>query len=460
MKYLILFFSALVTNIAFSQKKINYILGNDFGIVTESELNAGSLRYTGGEATVSGKIPVWNSSFNTVKASSIIREIGNNIAIGQSLTSSFNRLTLDGGIGFASLTYDDNGKFLSGGIVDGLLIWKTNSFASGHGFELRNYDDAIGVHFDVIDLSYVKNYFSVGKSTNSGRTFEVQGNGSVTGTWQVANAALPFDAVNLSQTENLISVYAPAKTGGGASGVWGIDITGNAQFLNAQPASFYQNAANITSGTLANERLSSNVLRNNVSLQSVIDGIFVKAAPVATANRAIIAQENSGAMLLSANFSSEGGVKILPDSNQLDAKHVTKNTAAAVVNKTHRSYAVTISPNGTYNAPSDCGVVEVNAKTGVFGIADTFNIVIDGVYDGQQITVNSFGFQGSAQGLLYRITKTGSGVANVNYDIRIDVADAFVTTNAEIRSLANWSFTLRFASATNRWVLNNIYDRD
>jgi hypothetical protein len=50
--------------------------------------------------------------------------------------------------------------------------------------------------------------------------------------------------------------YSPTLTGGGASGTWGISISGSAAQLNGQAASFYQNAGNLNAGTLPSARLS------------------------------------------------------------------------------------------------------------------------------------------------------------------------------------------------------------
>jgi hypothetical protein len=50
--------------------------------------------------------------------------------------------------------------------------------------------------------------------------------------------------------------YAPTLTGTGASGTWGISISGSAAQLNGQAASFYQNAGNLNAGTLPSARLS------------------------------------------------------------------------------------------------------------------------------------------------------------------------------------------------------------
>ena len=64
---------------------------------------------------------------------------------------------------------------------------------------------------------------------------------------------------------------APTKTGTGASGTWGISITGNAATaanatqLNGQAASYYRNASNLNAGTISDSRLPTAMANKNLT---------------------------------------------------------------------------------------------------------------------------------------------------------------------------------------------------
>lgn len=74
------------------------------------------------------------------------------------------------------------------------------------------------------------------------------------------------------------------------------DVAANASNLNNQPASFYQNAGNLTAGTIADARIGSNIARRDVSNTFTSQNIFTSNANEFRGDGANITNINAGSI--------------------------------------------------------------------------------------------------------------------------------------------------------------------
>jgi hypothetical protein len=107
---------------------------------------------------------------------------------------------------------------------------------------------------------------SVGLNVGSGKTLAVGGTLTVTGSATVPTASVGTNTTQVASTAFVnaeIANDAPTKTGGGASGTWGISITGNA--ATATSATSATSATTATSATSATSLTGTSTANINSS---------------------------------------------------------------------------------------------------------------------------------------------------------------------------------------------------
>lgn len=227
-----------------------------FGIGVYTEANANPRAYIGWTDTP------WQASTNLTVSSTQLTYKANNIlhaanyndyapsktGTGASGTWSINvtgnagsatRLMLNGGTAKTWTTLADT----TGNAIVGYTDTSTSGrwFDYGSVFQFSNQnnpDPGVNNHWVTQLLSSTSNYLGVRWRTN-------------TGAWSAVQTLL----TNYNYTN-----YAPTKTGSGASGTWGISITGNAATVGGfAPSKFMQNFA--SSSTDLNDMVTSGVYR-------------------------------------------------------------------------------------------------------------------------------------------------------------------------------------------------------
>lgn len=177
---------------------------------------------------------------------------------------------------------------------------------------------------------------------------------------------------------NNYNSYAPTLTGGGASGTWGINISGSAAQLNGQAASYYENrdttAVGFSGGTLTLTRAAGNLsvsldgryLTGNqtISLSGDLSGSGATSISATIAANAVTTTKINNSAVTYAKIQNVGASSVLGNTSASVSQapqEITFSNLGAYINGVARAWV-------TFNENPSTGAITINASLGISSV--------------------------------------------------------------------------------------------